>query len=83
MVDRYATAVMMARRYNVSNPSVVRAIRRLAFHEELIGPAKMRQFTATVKDMSYTDGMFTKMRPGLLTTPQPQGLPLPLPVMSQ
>jgi hypothetical protein len=80
MVDRYATSVVLAKRYNVSNPAVLRAIRRLAFMTEVIGEVKMKQFTATVKDLNYTEGMFQRMRPGQVSTPPPVGLPQPLPV---
>ena len=56
MVDRYATAVVLARRYNVSNPAVTRAIRRLAFHTDIIGEAKMKQYTSGVKDLELHRG---------------------------
>ncbi|HEX6275432.1 MAG TPA: hypothetical protein VFZ53_20470 [Polyangiaceae bacterium] len=81
MIDRYGTAVTLARRYNVSNPAVVRAIRRLAFVTEVIGEAKMKQFASSVKDLNYTEGMFQRMRPGQVSAPPPQGLPEPLPVL--
>jgi tetratricopeptide (TPR) repeat protein len=80
MIDRYATSVTLAKRYNVSNPAVVRAIRRLAFATEVIGEAKMKQFAGGVKDLGYTEGMFQRMRPGQVSAPPPQGLPEPLPV---
>ncbi len=80
MVDRYATSVVLAKRYNVSNPAVVRAIRRLAFTTEVIGEVKMKQFTGSVKELNYTEGMFQRMRPGQVSTAPPQGLPEPLPV---
>jgi hypothetical protein len=73
--------VVLARRYNVSNPAVVRAIRRLAFVTDVIGEAKMKQFTANVKDLGYTEGMFLRMRPGQVAAPPPNGLPEPLPVI--
>jgi hypothetical protein len=81
MIDRYATSVTLAKRYNVSNPAVVRAIRRLAFATEVIGEAKMKQFAGGVKDLGYTEGMFQRMRPGQVSAPPPQGLPEPLPVV--
>jgi hypothetical protein len=80
MIDRYATSVVLAKRYNVSNPAVLRAIRRLAFVTEVIGEAKMKQFTSGVKDLGYTEGTFQRMRPGQVSTPPPVGLPEPLPV---
>src|SRR5262249_20296129 len=80
MIDRYGTSIVLAKRYNVSNPGVLRAIRRLASVTEVIGEAKMKQFTASVKDLNYTEGMFQRMRPGQVSTPPPGGLPEPLPV---
>ncbi|HEY8945636.1 MAG TPA: hypothetical protein VIM73_15310, partial [Polyangiaceae bacterium] len=83
MVDRYGKAIMVARRYSVSNPAVTRAIRRLAFFTDVIGEAKMKQYTVGVKDLNYTDGMFLRMRPGQTTAPDPRGTPPPLPVLVQ
>lgn len=83
MVNRYATAVMLARRYNISTAAVTRAIRRLAFFTDVIGEAKMAQYTAGVKGLNYTPGMFPKMRPGLVTSPKPKVMPHPLPVLAQ
>src|SRR5690606_5966821 len=79
-VDRYATAVILARRYNLSNAAVTRAIRRLAFLTDVVGEAKMAQFTAGKPELEYTPGMFQRMRPGVVTAPEPNGLPEPLPV---
>jgi hypothetical protein len=81
MIDRYGTAVVLARRYNVSNPAVIRGIRRLAFMTEVIGEAKMKQFAGAVKELNYTEGMFQRMRPGQVSAPPPVGLPEPLPVL--
>ena len=83
MVDRYGNAVVLAKRYSVSNPEVTRAIRRLAFFTDVIGEAKMTQYTGTIKDLNYTAGMFPRMRPGQDATPTPQGLPAPLPAFVQ
>jgi hypothetical protein len=83
MVDRYANSIVLSRRYNVSNPMVTHAIRRLAFFTDVIGEAKMQQFTSKVKDLNYTQGMFLKMRPGQTTSPQPEGMPRPLPIFVQ
>ncbi|HWA71260.1 MAG TPA: hypothetical protein VG937_02945 [Polyangiaceae bacterium] len=83
MVDRYGKSIMVARRYSVSNPAVTRAIRRLAFFTDVIGEAKMKQYTAGVKDLNYTEGMFLRMRPGQVVSPTPQGAPPPLPVSTQ
>ncbi|HEU5074273.1 MAG TPA: hypothetical protein VFU02_08870, partial [Polyangiaceae bacterium] len=83
VVDRYASSVLLARRFNVSNASVTRAIRRLAFLTDVIGEAKMKTFTDPVKDLNYTPGMFQRMRPGVVAAPKPDGMPAPLPVMIQ
>jgi hypothetical protein len=79
MVTQYSQSILFARRYNVSNPAVVRAIQRLAFFTEIIGEAKLKQYTANVKDLNYTEGMFTRIRPGMVTAPKASGLPAPLP----
>ena len=83
MIDRYGKSIMVARRYSVSNPAVTRAIRRLAFFTDVIGEAKMKQYTSSIKDLNYTEGMFLRMRPGQIVSPQPQGAPPPLPVSAQ
>jgi len=83
MIERYATAVVLAKRYNVANPQVIRAIRRLAFFTDVIGEAKMKQYTANVKDLNYTEGMFPRMRPGISSAPSPKGAPPPLPAFVQ
>ena len=83
LVDRYSTSVVLARRYNVSSPAITRAIRRLAFVSDVVGEAKMSGFAGGVKDLNYAPGMFQRMRPGLVTTPKPDGMPEPLPVLPQ
>jgi hypothetical protein len=80
VVSRYATSIVLAKRYTVSNPAVLRAIRRLAFLTDVVGEAKMAQYASGVKDLNYTPGMFTKMRPGLITAPKPEGIAAPLQV---
>ena len=80
MVDRYSTAVVYARRFNVSNPAVTQAIRRLAFSTDLVGEARMKDFTSRVADLGYQEGMFSRMRPGIVSAPKPDGMPPPLPV---
>jgi hypothetical protein len=83
MIERYATAVVFAKRFNVANPQVIRSIRRLAFFTDVIGEAKMKQYTASVKDLNYTEGMFPRMRPGISSAPPPNGTPAPLPAFVQ
>jgi tetratricopeptide (TPR) repeat protein len=83
MIDRYGNAVMLARRYNVSNPAIVHAIQRLAFFTDVIGEAKLPQYASRVKDLNYTPGMFLRIRPGLDTAPPSNGTTAPLPVLPQ
>jgi hypothetical protein len=83
MVDRYGNAVVLAKRYSVSNPEVTRAIRRLAFFTDVVGEAKMQQYAGSIKDLNYTAGMFPRMRPGQDAAPAPQGLPTALPAAIQ
>ena len=83
MITRYGQSMMLARRYTISTPAGIRAIRRLAYFTDVVGEAKMAQFAGNVKDLNYTPGMFMKSRPGLVTAPKPQGLPRPLPVFAQ
>jgi tetratricopeptide (TPR) repeat protein len=74
MVDRYVRAIFMAQKYNVTNPAIVRAIQRLAFFTELLGDAKIRTYAGAVPEVQYTDGMYLRSRPGLVTAPEPNGL---------
>ena len=83
LVDRYASSTVLAKRYNVSNPAITRAIRRLAYVTDVIGEAKMQAHASKVADLNYQAGMFQRMRPGLVTTPKPVGMPKPLPVLVQ
>ena len=82
-VERYANAVVLAKRYNVANPQVIRAIRRLAFLTDVVGEAKMKQYTLGVKELNYTEGMFPRMRPGISSAPPGSGTPAPLPAFVQ
>lgn len=79
VVDRYATSVLLARRYNLSHPSVTRAIRRLAFLTDVVGEAKMASYTAANKELKYEAGMFQRMRPSVVEPPKAPELPLPSP----
>jgi hypothetical protein len=74
MVDRYGNAITLARRYNVSNPAVVKAIQRLAFFTDVIGEAKLEQYTGRVPSLEYKPGLFLRLRPGLLGTPELHGM---------
>jgi hypothetical protein len=79
MVDRYGNAVMLARRYNVLNPAVAKAIQRLAFFTDVVGEAKLSQYTGRVPSLEYTPGLFLRLRPGLVTAPRPEGMAPPAP----
>jgi tetratricopeptide (TPR) repeat protein len=89
MVQRYAKAVALARKYNVRNDEVTHAIARLAYFTDIIGNDKMRGYVTQTRDptdpsnsrtLSYSDGMYLQSRPGLTATPAPLGEGLPLPV---
>jgi hypothetical protein len=87
MVRRYATAVHLAKKYNVRNASVSKAIAKLAYYTDIIGDAKMREYVTGTVDptnagtkLSYTDGMYVQSRPGLTSTPAQNGSVPPLPV---
>ncbi len=80
VVGRYATAVMLAQRYNLSHDQVVRSIRRLAFLTDVAGEAKMAEYTSANKELDYKAGMFQRMRPGVFEAPKLEAMPLPSPV---
>jgi len=79
MVDRYGNAIHLARRYNVSNPAVSRATARLAFFTDVIGEAKLQQYTGRVPALEYSPGLFLRLRPGLVTSPKAEGMVPPAP----
>jgi tetratricopeptide (TPR) repeat protein/outer membrane protein assembly factor BamD (BamD/ComL family) len=89
MVRRYATAVALARQYNVRNPAVVHAIDRLAYFTDILGDAKMREYVTKTKDpndpsktrnLDYKDGQYVQSRPGLTASPVSSPVARPLPV---
>jgi tetratricopeptide (TPR) repeat protein len=87
MVRRYATAVAYARKFNVKNPAITKAIGRLAYYTDIIGDAKMQQYVTNAPDpttkgatkLSYTPNMYVQTRPGLTALPVAQGDSKPLP----
>jgi hypothetical protein len=86
MVKQYAEAIVWAKAWKVRVDAVDHAIARLAFFTEIIGDAKLRDYSSTVKEPKggafvYTDGVFMRMRRGQTTTVAPQVLPSPLPVI--
>ncbi len=77
MVHFYAVSVALAKRYNVRNAAVNRATSRLAFATDILGDAKLRQYTQGIEGLEYRDGMFLQTRPGLIASPVAQPLPPP------
>ena len=87
MVRRYATSVAYARKFNVKNPAVTRAVGRLAYYTDIIGDAKLAQYVGNTPDptnkgsskLNYTTNMYVQTRPGLTTLPAAQGGAAPIP----
>lgn len=89
MVRRYATSVAYARKYNVKNGSITKAIGRLAYYTDIIGDAKMQGYVTASPDptvkggtskLPYTPNQYVQTRPGLTSLPAAQGNATPLPV---
>jgi hypothetical protein len=86
MVRRYAEAVVWARAWKVQSAAVDGAIQRLAGFTNLLGDARMRQYSqgivdpATKQPFSYEDGFFLRSRPGMPVALQGEALPAPMPV---
>ena len=87
MVRRYATAIALARKYNVRNTQITKAIGRLAYFTDIIGDAKLGQYVTNTPDptnkgatkLTYAPGQYVQTRPGLAALPPPQGDANPLP----
>lgn len=88
MVRRYATSVAYARKYNVKNVHITKAIGRLAYYTDIIGDAKMQQYVTNSPDptqkgggakLSYSPNQYVQTRPGLTSLPAAQGNATPLP----
>ena len=69
MVVRYAQSIVVAKRFNVRNAAVDRAIQRLAFFTDIIGEAKMTQYASGVQGLDYQEGLFVRARPGKTAEP--------------
>ena len=89
MVRRYATAVALARKYNVRSAAVQKAIAKLAYYTDIIGDAKMQGYVTGTIDptdpnksahLEYKDGQFVQSRPGLTAMPTGDAKAEPLPV---
>lgn len=87
MVKFYVEAWVWAKAWKVRNASVDYAIQRLAFYTDIIGDAKLNQFSQGVVDpiskqpFVYTDGIFLRSRPGQTPPLTNDGMPAPLPVV--
>jgi hypothetical protein len=87
MIRRYATSVSYARKYNVKNPAITKAIGRLAYYTDIIGDAKMQQYVTNAPDpttkgatkLTYSQNQYVQTRPGLTALPAAQGDSKPLP----
>jgi hypothetical protein len=86
MVGKYATAAMIARKYNVKNSAVQAAVARLAFLTDYLGDDKMKAYVEQTPDpldpnsrLVYVSGEFLQWRSGVVAAPPPNGQPAPLP----
>ncbi|HEY3595349.1 MAG TPA: hypothetical protein VGL13_15790, partial [Polyangiaceae bacterium] len=77
MIHFYAQSVALSKRYNVRNQAVNRANQRLAFFTDILGEAKMAQYTKGISGLEYREGLFLQTRPGLIAAPPVQPLPPP------
>jgi hypothetical protein len=89
MVKFYAEAVVWAKTWKVRNQAVDRAIQRLAFYTDILGDAKLRDFTQGILDpntkpFEYKDGIFLRTRPGISPSRSRRtACPSPLPVLEE
>jgi tetratricopeptide (TPR) repeat protein len=87
MVRGYVESILWAKDWKVRVDAVDHAIARLAFFTTIIGDDKLRQYSTGIKNpktgapFSYQDGMFLRMRRGLITDVEPQILIEPLPAI--
>ncbi len=87
MVKFYAEAVVWAKTWKVRNQAVDYAIQKLAFYTDILGDAKLREFSQGILDpegqkpFEYKDGMFLRSRPGMTPSLQANGVASPLPVL--
>jgi hypothetical protein len=83
VVDRYARAVVWAKRYNVSSPVVAKAIGRLAFLTDVLGEQRMQQYATAIPELGYKESLFLRMRPGLVVGPAVSGQSVAFPPQVQ
>jgi tetratricopeptide (TPR) repeat protein len=85
-VARYVTAALIARKYNVKDPTVQAGVSRLAYFTDFLGDDKMKVYVENTPDplnqsnkLVYRNGEFLQWRSGVVSTPPPKGEPAPLP----
>jgi hypothetical protein len=90
MVTDYASAAIMAKVHYVKDPTVEKAVGRLAFFTDRadFGDDKMRPYVEATDDpanpgqkIKYTNGMFLQWRAGQLQHPTPSGAPVAPPLV--
>jgi LPS O-antigen subunit length determinant protein (WzzB/FepE family) len=86
LVGRYVTAALIARKYNVKDPTVQNAVSRLAFFTDYLGDDKMKGYVENTPDpldasnkLVYRNGEFLQWRSGVVATPPSNGASSPLP----
>lgn len=87
MIRRYASAVHLAKKYNIKNAQTSRAVSRLAYFTDILGDPKMKDYVTQTADpadankkLEYKDGQFIQSRPGMASVAPPNGLAPVLPV---
>ncbi len=87
MVKFDVEAVVWAKTWKIRNQAVDYAIQKLAFYTDILGDAKLRDFSQGILDpdgqkpFEYKDGMFLRSRPGMTPSLQANGVASPLPVL--
>ena len=86
MIGKYVSAALIARKNNVKDATVQKAVARLAFFTDYLGNDKMKGYVEATPDptdpnskLTYTDGEFLQWRSGVVSTPPASGQPAPLP----
>jgi tetratricopeptide (TPR) repeat protein len=86
LVGKYATAFVVAKNYNVKDPTVQKGVARLAFFTDYLGDDKMKGYVEQTPDplhpgsnLTYSTGQFLQSRSGVVTAPPANGQPAPLP----
>lgn len=86
MVGKYVTSALIARKYNVKDATVQKAVARLAFFTDYLGDDKMKGYVESTPDpldpnskLVYVNGEFLQWRSGVVSAPPANGEPAPLP----